>query len=433
MIARVLIALLLLAGIRAEAAIELAKRSTSSSGQFIVYTNDPNIRSEVAIRAEDLKTAFLEALHAKDVWKTPIILNIGVPPPTMKRPPRTLLGVYEGDNGQSKIQIDVFDTGVLKEPEFDTQILGAILIECAYRSTALKAGRSFERPPAWLQQGLAERIRSLQEGSKTSLYASLLATGEPPRLADFLDTPFDRLDSTSKAIYRAQASALVEAVFALPDGRKGLCDYLSVPHRTPSQLSELVAALPSLGGNAEALGRKWVLAIARASAANRVNLLGERDTAKQLDDILLVKALPDPRHPEVASMSGPYAIPTIARSQNGRFILSQTESSLLQLSLRAHPLYKSLVDEYLSITRDLIAKPKRKLEKRIATAEEMRAGLARRTSESRDYLDWVETTKIKTESPELNTTIQDIDEIEEPPARNDAISNYLDTLSERGQ
>ena len=132
-------------------------------------------------------------------------------------------------------------------------------------------------------------------------------------------------------------------------------------------------------------------------------------------------------------MSGPYAIPTIARSQNGRFILSQTESSLLQLSLRAHPLYKSLVDEYLSITRDLIAKPKRKLEKRIATAEEMRAGLARRTSESRDYLDWVETTKIKTESPELNTTIQDIDEIEEPPARNDAISNYLDTLSERGQ
>ncbi len=428
-----LLLLLLLAATDAGVAFDLPKRSVSSSGQFIIYANDPTLRSTASIRAEDVKNAFLETLRVRDAWKTAIILNLGSTPPVTKRPPRFLLGVYEGENGQSKIQLDIFDLGLLEEPEFETQVLGAILLECAYRATPVKSGRTFERPTAWLLQGLAERFRARTDRPNASLYASLLSNAEAPRLADFLNIQPDRLDATSRALYRAQAASLVNAVLALPDGRKGLQSYLFSPHRSPTQLAELVAAFPSLGGDARPLGRKWVLAIARASAANRVDLMGERETAQQLDTILAIKALPDPKHPEVASMSGPYALPAIARSQNGRFILSQVESNLLQLSLRAHPLYKPIVEEYLGITRDLVAKPKRRLDKRIATAEELRASLTRQTSEARDYLDWVEATKIKTQSPELTTTLQDIDELEEPPARNDAISSYLDTLSERGQ
>lgn len=131
-------------------------------------------------------------------------------------------------------------------------------------------------------------------------------------------------------------------------------------------------------------------------------------------------------------MSGPYALPPIARSRNGRFILSQLEGGLLRLSIRSHPLYKPVVDEYLAITRELLAKPKRNLDKRIAAAEELRAGLTRQTSEARDYLDWVEATKVKTESPDLTTTLKAMDDLEEPPARNDAISRVLDDVSERG-
>jgi hypothetical protein len=171
--------------------------------------------------------------------------------------------------------------------------------------------------------------------------------------------------------------------------------------------------------------------MARASAANRINLLSERETAQELDTILAVKALPDPKHPEVAAMSGPYALPTIARSSNGRFILAQLENSLLRLSLHAHPLYKSLVDEYLRIVRELARKPKKREDKRIAAAEEMRAGLNRETSEVRDYMDWVETTKIKTTNPELGRVLDDVEDLARPPARQDAISRYLDAVDER--
>lgn len=430
---RLLTGLLVLPIAAATAAVELPKRSVSSSRQFIVYTNDADLRSKVAMRAEELKGAFLETIAAKDEWKLPVILNLGAPPPNVKRPPRSQLGIYEGDDDRNKIQLDVYDVGFLKDREFDTELLAAILLEAAYRHTPLRAGRDFLKPPAWALHGFAERIRARSDETTAGIYATLLSGAEPPRLTDFLAIQPDRLDATSRALYRAQAAALLDAVIALPEGRGGLRTYLSSPHRSPAQLSELAASFPSLGKDGGPLSRKWILAIARASAANRINLLNERETAKQLDTVLAVKALPDPKHPEVAAMSGPYAMPTIARSQNGRFILSQMENGLLQISLRAHPLYKSLVDEYLTITRELIAKPKRKMDRRIAAAEELRAGLTRRTGESRDYVDWVETTKIKTESPELTHTLQDIDEIEEAPERTDEISRYLDAYSERIQ
>jgi hypothetical protein len=427
-----LAAALLLPGLASAAdSFEPPKRTISTSRQFVVYSAVPSARAEVSMRAEDDKREFLEALVAKDTWKYPIILNLDSQPPTTRRPPRWAMGIYEGDAGQNKIQLDVFDRALLKDPDFDSLLVGALVLETTYRDTPIKAGKAYQPPPAWFVEGLAERIHTRDAGLPASLYAGLLSNGQAPSIREFLDTQPARLDPTSRAIYRAQAAALLEAVLALPDGHSGLRVYLSQPRKGGAD--ELVAMFPSLGKNRDALGRKWVLAMARASAANRVDLLSQRETADELDHVLAVKALPDPKRPEVASMSGPYAMPTIARSQSGKFILSQTEDGLLRLSLRAHPLYKSLVDEYLGIVRELIRKPKSRLDKRIATVEQVRAGLNRETSEARDYLDWVEATKIKTESPEITKAVEETQTIEQAPPRSDAISRYLDAVSERGQ
>lgn len=414
------------------AAVEGPPRSLSSSKQFIIYSDNPKLRTEVSIRAEDDKQAFLDLLREKDIWKMPIILNFG-PPPNMKRPPRAQIGIFEGDDGASKIQLDIYDPKLVDEPEFDSWLLTALTLEYSYRNTPIKAGKAFEPPPAWFVEGLSEHIHMRDTGPAASLYSSLLSGTEAPRLSDFLGTQPDRLDVTSRAIYQAQAAALLDAVTDLPDGRAGLRGYISTPRRITANADDIVSVLPSLSGNREALGRKWVLAMARASAANRINLLSERDTAKELDTILDVKALPDPKHPEVAAMSGPYALPTIARSRNGRFILAQLENGLLRLSLHAHPLYKSLVDEYLRIVRELAEKPKRHEDKRIAAAEEMRAGLKRENSEVRDYMDWVETTKIKTANPELGRALNSVEDLAKPPPRQDAISQYLDAIEDRRQ
>lgn len=415
------------------AALEMPQRSVSSSEQFVVYASSAPTRSKIAMRAEDLKKQFLDLLQAKEnPWKTPIILNIGAPPPNKKRPPKSQFGVYEGDAETAKIQIDVFDLSHLDSMDFDAQILTAVALEYAYRNTPILAGRSFEMPPPWLAEGLLERFRSRQGGLKASVYSSLLAGGKSPRIEVFLDTDPSRLDPTSRALYRAEASALIDALLELPDGRKGLRDFLSVPRKSRGSLNDLLAAFPSLQGERELLGRKWLLAIARASASNRVDPLSVRETATQLAEVLDVKPLPDPKNPEVAAMSGPYALETIARSQSGPFILAQTADSLLRLSIRAHPLYKPVVDEYLAIVRDLAARPKRRVDKRVAAAEQMRAALAQQTTEMNDYIDWVEATQLREDNEEVAAAIVEVEEIERPAPRTDAISRYVDAIAERG-
>ncbi len=340
------------------------------------------------------------------------------------------MGIFEGDGGQNKVQIDVFDRNLVKEPDFDSLLVGALVLETTYRATPIKAGKAYQQPPAWLVEGLAERMRTRDAGFPPAFTPACSRTARR-RAA--------RVSRHAARAARRDFARHLPGAGRCPTGsrarvaRRPLRPAGVSLAATPGGADELVAMFPSLGKNREALGRKWVLAMARASAANRVDLLSQRETADGLDRVLAVKALPDPKRPEVASMSGPYALPTIARSQSGKFILSQTEDGLLRLSLRAHPLYRSLVEEYLGIVRDLIRKPKSRQDKRIATAEQLRAGLNRQTSEARDYLDWVETTKIKTESPELTKAVEETQALEQAPPRNDAISRYLDAISERGQ
>ncbi|MGC1481178.1 MAG: hypothetical protein WA771_11780 [Chthoniobacterales bacterium] len=412
-------------------AISLKDRSISSSKQFVVYADDPSVRSEITRKAEDYKAEFLKFLGLDDEHDFTIILNLAATPPSGRKPPESKLGLYELDGGDLKVQLDVFDLDYLDDPAFDRDLMSTILLEYAYRDNATSAGRSFETPPAWVVEALLEKMRVRNDGPQASAYAALLTGGKTPRVDDFFRTREDRLDPTSRLIFRAQSLAMLDTLSDLPDGRAGLRRYLSVPRRTPSSTKEVVELFPSLSGERENLARKWVLAIARSSSTDRVDLLGVRDSASQLAEILDVQALPDPRRPEVAAMSGPLALGAIARSKSGEFILTQMRNDLLRLSVRAHPLYRSITDEYLQIVGGLLVKPKRRVEKRIAAAEEVRARLARKTDEMDNYLDWVETTKIKTESETFSEIVEDTEEAVGAPPRPDAISRFLDNYSEQ--
>ncbi len=416
-----------------EETFSLKNRSFSTSKQFVVYAADPSTRAKVLRKAEDYKAEFLDLLGIDDEYKFTVILNLGAPPPNARKAPSSQLGLYELDGNELKIQLDVYDLDYLNDPAFDRDLMASILLEYAYRNNATSAGRSFETPPAWVVEALLEKIRVRENGPEAAAYSALLTGGKTPRVDDFFRTREDRLDPTSRLIFRAQSLAMLDTLRELPDGRRGLHDYLSVPRRSPSSTKEVVELFPSLEGNREALSRKWVLSIARASSSNRVDLIGVRDSAKELATILDVQALPDPKTPEIAAMSGPLALGAIARSKSGEFILAQMRNDLMRLSVRVHPLYKPLTDEYLQIVGELLAKPKRRLEKRIAAAEETRARLSRKTTEMNSYLDWVETTKIQTESETFSEIVEDTDEAVGAPPRPDAISQFLDNYDSKSR
>ena len=406
------------------------QRSVSSSQQFVIYHSDRGLRSRLAQRAEDLKNRWLRRLRLSDDWKSPIIIQvlaIG-----RRDSPRIRTALYESDGGASKIQIDIGDTAALRGSDFDLEIYRALFLEFGYRNVLAKAGKALHQPPAWLVEGLLEDVVAREEGIAVSVYERLINAKDSPDLAAFLKERPEMLDATSHAIYRAKALGLLRAFLSSPDGAKHLADYCAnLASLDPSDGAELLRKFPSLVDNPVMLSKLWTLSLADASAANRVTPLSVKETDRRLTLILEITAPMNPAKPEGGTLSGPKALPALAKSKTGRYLVRQKAEELLRLEIRAHPLIRPMVQEYRLIASELAAKPKRKVEVRIRENLQLHQAVVKRADEMEDYLNWFEAAQLSTPSKEFDSLV-DAQSNALTFHRNDTMSRYLDDIEVRG-
>ncbi len=417
------------------------QRSISSSQQFVVYYQDKAVRSRVVRKLEDIKAIWLKRLNLRDDWKAPIIVRLQ----TLRPPnyPRISTGVYESDGDELKIQIDVYEPSVIQSPDFDIEVYGALCLEQAYRNTPLKAGKAFTKPPAWLTEGFFEEAQTGDDGLPPGLYNSVIERNPTFKLEAFLKERPPLLDATSRAIYRAQAMGLLRALLGLPKGPESLVDYISkLPTISNTDPDPLLASFPLFADDPKQISKLWVLSMANISAAARVDALSVDETQKQLAMILDVSVpvdpkkeakkdpKKDPKKAEEKPERGPAALPAIARSEQGRYIMKQKADDLLRLEVRAHPLLRPMVSEYRAIVSELALKPKRNVTSRIAQNGELIAGIVGKSSQVEDFMNWYEATKLETSSGNFTQAISD--SMSEPPPRGDTISRYLNDIESRG-
>jgi hypothetical protein len=406
------------------------QRSVSSSQQFVIYHSDRALRSRLAQRAEELKSEWLRRLRFNDAWESPIIIQ--VVPMQRRNSPRLRTALYESDGGASKVQIDVYDTTVLKSAAFDIEIYRALFLEYGYRNVPAKAGKVLHQPPAWLIEGLFEDVVARQEGSATTVYERLVNAKDSPNLDAFLKERLEMLDATSRAIYRAKALGLLRALLSTPDGAKHLARYCSsLPSIDPSNPNELLEKFPSLAENPVMLSKLWLLSLADASATNRVTPLSVKETQRRLTLIFEITAPIAPGKSPASTPKGPDALPALARTKSGRYAVRQKAEELLRLEIRAHPLLRPIVDEYRIIASELAAKPKKKLEVRIRKNLELQEAVVRRADEIADYLNWFEAAQLTTPSKEFDSTV-DMQSSALTFHRDDTVSRYLDDIEARG-
>jgi len=406
------------------------QRSVSATQQFVIYYADRTTRAQLARKVEDIKSAWLAALQLPDTWKYPIVVQIVTMP--RANAPRIVTNLYEGDGGEMKVQVDVFDLSVLTTADFDIEILRALCLEYAQRAAPSKAGKAFPQPPAWLPEGLYENTMAAKgEGIAAALYDKLVDSGTPLRLQPFLKENPATLDATSRAVYRARSMALLRALLSLPDGAKHLTEYLgSLAGVNPADPDKLLEKFPDLARQPADLNKLWALALANASASDRVKPLSLDETSKQLATILDLSAS-DPRKPKEAPVRGPQALSMIARSDSGKFILREKTEDLMRLEARAHPFLRPVVEEYRLITTQLALKPKKNLEKRITQNVELQQAVTQRGAEIEDYMNWFEASKLDTSSKEFDS-LSGADKSPGIPDRTDAISRHLENLKARG-
>lgn len=405
-----------------------AVRTTSSSGQFVIYSKDPEWRTAASRRADDAKLAWQKWLGSDGNWTHPIIIQDLRRSP---RPPgnlRASTAIFESDGGALKVQTDVYDASVMGSEAFEMEIFRALGLERIYRNHPVRAGKPFHQLPAWITEGMTQAIRVEKNGTPDGVYAALLSSERPPKIEDFLKSKPELMEATSMTLYRTQALALLRALRQLPEGAKGLDTLIDSLHEEDAGLKTIFAAYPSLSGDAAQLGKIWTLSIARGSSSRKLEMLSIGETNRALATIFEISGPADPKKPDEGMLSGASAMPSIARGAGGPFFMRQKAGELLNLEFRAHPVMKPVIAEYRNIASELADKPRKNVAKRIEETDKIRSLLQQRSGNVSDYLNWFEATQLDM----LSEGTLEVSDPPTAPARTDAITQQIDALERRG-
>ncbi|MFV0338274.1 MAG: hypothetical protein ACK5LK_08550 [Chthoniobacterales bacterium] len=403
-----------------------------TSRQIIAFCPDPQLRMRTLSAAERTKRDLLRLLRINDNWKYPLILSFPENKKRAKTPYNT--GLYEGDAGSFKVQIDIFDASIVGTATFREALIEALLLEMIYRDSVVRAGRKFELPPAWLVEALLEELRiKTNKAAQIDLAESMIQQEKAPDLRDFLKYSHSPA-VMERARRRVGAQALLRTLAGLPERIGGLLRLLrSVPEESDS-LELILNTYPSLEKDPERLNKLWNLTLAKMALPARNEVFSARETSKKLEAIVGPPALPakplkrdkskDPR-PDV---KGALAWSDEAQLPYGRRLLSNHVVALLQLELRSNPVFKPIVEEYREIAQRLIRKPKTRIDKRLSEVASLWMAIDTRLDKVSDYINWFEVNRVKAPNSDFQMMMDFQQEIQETPPRTDAITQHIDLI-----
>ena len=413
-------------------AVDFAQRSISHTRQFIIYCADVSLRIAVTGYVETVKSFVLESLDKRDHWKVPVVINLERPATTATGVPLCRTRFLLTDEG-AKLEIDIaLREDQFREVHFPQQIIRVLLMEMAYRDHPPADGEHLASPPAWLVEGLAERfqIRATDNTRDAAMFKQLIDTGRLPKLRDFLRSNVEAMDSTSRTVYAACASSLLEMLFSLPGGKASLARMVhESPNFADDPVGLLVKNFPTLGEGEAALEKWWTLGLARASAADRFLGLTVPENNGNLGPLLTLQVVTDEK-------KGTKATFTLAdfkqfmKFRTAKAALFTQGNALAALQARAHPLMRPVVLEYQRITSELARGNSRGIETALNEVANYRTLIVGRMDKIADYLNWFEATQMPERSGAFDNYLKAAAALDhaQPPKRDDPLSRYVDQV-----
>ncbi len=404
---------------------DVKAHSTSTSRQFIVYGAEVRVRGAMCDLAERTKSNLLQILGLRDNWKTPVVINLDYPQANLPEMASSRLDFSQIGSGL-KLQLNLLVSNDLNGREVQRELLRAILIEMIYRErTNVPAGSHYAAPPDWLVDGVLQRAQDHDAGDAARLLETMVAAGKIARIEEIVRQRRDLFEPASRKIHDAYSMALVQLLIDSPNGRQKLGQYIADLAEAPNDaMADLRAHFPAVLGHSS--GKWWSLSVARVSAGNRYEILTPAATAKWLDRLMRISvAGPDGKTQDYALND--YA--TFLKLPTGRGALRLLSQQFLLLGSRAHPSYRSIVQEYSDLTLLLVRGKTRRVTERLARVASDRAVAERQGHDMDDYMNWFEATQLKIMSGVFSEILKAASEAEETPARRrDPISVYLDSI-----
>lgn len=325
--------------------------------------------------------------------------------------------------------------------------------------------------PDWLHQGCLELMEYQERGKPSELFASVFKLGKTLTIQEIINADISSLDSVSLSIYRISSSALILMMLDQPNGMDTFIACIGGLPSMPGTISEhLERFFPVLRGQQNQMEKWWSLQLAAAAEPTQSELYTMLQTEEKLSAALTLvfseakdvpmdlaekksagkkllnmfkKSKPEPtaEAPETkpaeakdAAASEAQKLPLtdfskVMDRKDRKFIFGRCSDQLIQISLRAHPFYRSMIRDYQEVLTKLADGKDRGISETLATLAKKRDTMLTDAKSVEDYMDWYEATQRTQVSGEFYDYLRSAEMLEKPSeGRTDGITKYMDAL-----
>lgn len=432
--------------------------SSVHGGQFHVYGPIKEHRDVLLTEAERTRREVAEALQIQTAFVFPIVIQIREAGALLPGRGEVWTTISQTDDG-FRIEVSLVpQRNAVDGPLLRQELVRAVLAELLLRTHGASelSGRDVP-PPAWLLHGTLELLDYKALGRQSEGFSAVFRLGHVLSIEDIFDVDPAGMDSVSRTVYRSSCCGLLLMLLERSSGGRNFAELCRLlPVMSGQDTAAIARAYPELNASGNSLGKWWSLQLAAMSQPGMDELLSPQGTDAELTKALTLHlaALPEEekkakkglpkvfgkRKPEEkpAAKPAPGTVEEIPLDQYARamprkdreVIFNRVDLALTQLSLRAHPLYRPVVGQYLSLVKELSAGKKQKEAAGvIASLATVRRNLLADMSKLEDYLDWYEATQIESLSGSFHDYLRAATEQDRPPPpRRDPVSRYLNLL-----
>ncbi len=401
-------------------------QSTSGSRQFIVVCEDRSLRQTLAGVFDEVRQGLFSELGVQLGPSIPVYVTVSARKIVQYNARTWNMRWLEAPEG-ARVQLDVLVDDAMQGARLQEHIVGALLLTLKYRDNPPTGGQAYGEAPAWLVEGLSEKIRLRNREPDAVLYRGLLNAKTVPDLAEWLKIDPATLDATTLGIYRAYACGLVQYFLGEPNGPRRVLQLLkTLPTDPAGAIAVMEKAYPAIGGDPRNLAKWWSLSLAKLSAADRYAAWSGADTNSALDKALRLNL----------TVSGEKKSFTLeefadfAKVPGRADALALIQNELLRLSVHAHPLYRPVIAGYQEAVLRLQNGKERGLSEKLDQLAELRVQLTQRLQDIGDYLTWFEGSQVTVSGPsEFDSYFRLMESFRAPrPPSREPIGRYLDAM-----
>lgn len=445
---------------------ELPAHDWGQDYQVKVGGGDPLTRTRFRIFVGDLREDFRRLLYKlrptapreRERWTVPIRVQLWGTFQDIHRGRDVLIAVEQRMDGRFVVAVEVRLHDRFDEEKFRRELVRALLIEqivAPYDGNPTGLGVEAVEPPAWLVEGFDRLVVHRRGGSPSAYYRGFLEKGQLLRPAETIGVEdAAALDPVRREIFRASASALVEALLDQPEGDESLRGLLGDLGSGADRATEALLRqhFPGFRETEQGLEKWWALEMASLAQRHSFEFLDREETERLLDEALVLRLEgPNAAAPAREKRSlldrlrskppSPNAAPepfegrleefeAYLRHPGAKEEISAVHDRLQALKRVAFPLYRPVFAGYERAIVRLSKGDTKGLAEDFASIAEMRTKIRETLVRTEDHLNHFEATRAPSRSESFDGYFRLRRDLEHrpPPPRSDPISRHLDGL-----